>query len=250
VVSCSSALCQRLINAANKAQIAVKRVFLQSIASGEAVLTPAEKELGTVVIDIGGGTTDIAVFMKNSVCFTSVIPVGGDHFTRDLVEGLRIPLEEAERIKIAFGHVQPEQIASDEMVTMQGLGMRGDSVFPRKTICEYLHDRGAELLELVNDAILHSGVHDKLIGGAVLTGGGSMLGGIIDLAESILEVPVRQGLPFGFEGIKDLEHPAYACAVGMILLEAQKIAQQESQVRPFAPPLLIDKILRIFDNEA
>jgi cell division protein FtsA len=249
IVSCDSALCQSLINSANKAQIEVKRVILQSIASGAAVLTPSEKELGTVVMDIGGGTTDIAVYLNNSVCFTSVIPVGGEHFTRDLVAGLRASREEAERIKVELGHVQPGEIESDEMLTIQRLGMRGPCEFPRNKMCEILHDRCAELLELVRDDILHSGVQDRLIGGAILTGGGSMLGGILDLAESILQMPVRQGLPLGFEGLtKELTHPSYACAIGLTLLEAQRLAQLDSQKSSFTPPQLIDRIIGLFES--
>ena len=228
VISCDGALSQSLVNAANKAQIKVKRIILQSIASGEAVLTPEEKELGATVIDIGGGTTDIALYVKGSICFSSVIPVGGMHFTRDLVEALRTSREEAERIKIEFGSVLPERIDPEETIAIQGLGTRGAYNFPRKEICEYLYDRGAELLELVKNDLLHSGMREKLVSGAVLTGGGSLLEGIIELAERILDMPVRQGIPMGYEGLTaELAHPIYSCAVGLTLLEAQKAAHQD-----------------------
>ena len=249
VISCDSALSQSIINAANKAQIEVQKVILESIASGEAVLTPEEKELGTAVIDIGCGTTDIALFVKNSICFASVIPVGGAHFTQDLVEGLRTSREDAERIKIEFGSVLPEQIAADEMIIIQGLGLRGTYDFPRKEICEYLHDRGAELLEIARSNILHSGARDKLIAGAVLTGGGSMMRGIRELAESILEMPVRRGFPLGFPGLtKELAHPIYACAIGLTILEAQKSHPQDFQNKlPFVTSL-INRILSWFED--
>lgn len=248
VISCDGAKCQSFVNTANKAQIEVKRVILQSIASGEAVLMPEERELGAVVIDIGGGTTDIAVFENDAISFASVIPVGGAHFTHDLVEGLRISREEAERIKIEFGSVLPEQISPDETVTIQGLGMRGSYEHSRKEICEYLRARGAELMELIRDDLVHSGMKGKLIAGAILTGGGSMMRGILELAEDTLQMPVRQGLPLGFEGLtKELAHPTYACAVGLTMLEAKKDSQLDFHNRPRSVPL-IERILSWFEQ--
>jgi cell division protein FtsA len=251
VISCDSSLSQRLVNAANKAQIEVTKVILQSIASGEAVLTPEEKEVGAAVIDIGSGTTDIAVYLENSVCFTSVIPVGGGNFTRDLVEALHISRDEAERIKIESGNVMPELVPPDESVTIRGLGSRGTHDFPRRKICEFLHDRGAELLEIVRGDILHSGVRDKLVAGAIFTGGGSLMEGLLELAETVLDMPVRLGLPMGFEGLqKELAHPGYACAVGLTLIEAQKDTQKDfSDMPPPAPaPSLVDRILSWFEE--
>ena len=251
VVSCDSSMCQRLVSAANKAQIEVRKVILQSIASGEAVLTPEEKEVGAVVVDIGSGTTDIAVYLKNSICFTSVIPVGGENFTLDLVEGLHTSRNGAEHIKIEFGNVLPDLISPDEVVTVQGLGTRGQHDFPRKRICEFLHDRGAELLEIVRGDILHSGVRDKLVAGAVFTGGGSLMQGILDLAETVLDMPVRLGLPMGFEGLeKELAHPGYACAIGLTMLEAQKKTQKDFSDMPAPTPALslVDRILSWFEE--
>jgi cell division protein FtsA len=249
VVSCDSALSQSLVNAANKAQIKVKRIALQSIASGEAVLTPEEKELGTAVIDIGGGTTDIALYVKDSICFSSVIPVGGAHFTRDLIEGLRTSRDEAERIKIEFGSVLPEGIPPDETVSIQGLGARGTYNSSRKEMCEYLYYRGAELLELVKNDLTHSGVRERLVGGAVLTGGGSLMEGIVELAERILDMPVRQGIPLGYEGFSaELAHPTYACAVGLTLLEAQRASHQDFLNRSPARRSWTDRILSWFER--
>jgi cell division protein FtsA len=245
VITCNGAMIQSLINAANKAQIEVKRVILQSIASGEAVLTPEEKELGTAVIDIGGGTTGIAVFLKNSICFVSVIPAGGEHFTRDLVAGLRISREEAERIKIESGNVVPELIAPDEVVDVQGLGTRGSSSVARTEICGYLHDRGAELLEIIKDAV--SRFSGNLIGGAVLTGGGSLMKGMPELAELILEMPVRVGFARDLSGSTNgLGHPAYACAMGLAILEAQESILQDLQNKTITKPTMMDRILRCF----
>ncbi len=244
VISCDSALNQSLINAANKAQLEVKRTVLQSVASGEAVLTREEKEIGTVVIDIGGGTTDIAIFVNNSTHYVSVIPVGGTHFTLDLVAGLQTSRKEAERIKIELGSVLPERIAEDEMIDVEGLGMRGTYDFPRNVICKYLRARGAELFELVKKDILDSGLRANLMAGAVLTGGGSAMDGIAELAENILEMPVRRGFPMGLQGQpEELAHPSYACGIGLTMVEAQKIAQQEIQDDQSSMKSFIEKIM-------
>ena len=202
-----------------------------------------------MVIDIGGGTTDIAVFVNNSIHYTSVIPVGGAHFTQDLVVGLRSSRKEAERIKIELGDVLPERIAEDEMVAVQGLGMRGTYDFSRKKICEYLRARGAELLDLVKKDILDSGLGNSLIAGAVLTGGGSLMEGILELAENILEMPVRRGFPTGLQGqTEELSHPSYACAIGLTIVEAQKIAQQDIQDNQTTVMSLVDRIMSWIEN--
>jgi cell division protein FtsA len=244
VITGNDAQCQSLVNAVNKSRIEVRRIILKAIASGAAVLTAEEKELGAVVIDIGGGTTNIAVFVKGSISFVSVIAVGGMHFTRDLVEALHASREEAERLKIDSGNVLPDLIAPEEVVSFQGLGLRGPVSFSRKEICGYLHDRGAELMELVAQDLRRSGAMKDLVAGAVITGGGGMIAGMTELAESILDMPVRQGVPFGFEkSMKELAHPAYACAIGLALLEAQKGTPWDFRDKPPSKPSIIDRIL-------
>jgi cell division protein FtsA len=216
VVTCESALTQNIINAVNRAQMRVKRVVLQQLASAEAVLTPDEKDLGVALLDIGGGTTDIALFSRNSIRSTSVMPVGGAHFTRDLAIGLRTPIEEAEQIKIRSGSIALGNMAEDEMIEIPGVGTRDSRLVQRRVIGGILHDRAAELMELVKNHIERTGDRDQLVSGAVLTGGGSMMDGIIDLAEQVLEMPVRRGLPNGIQGLTDeLSHPIFATAVGL-----------------------------------
>jgi cell division protein FtsA len=223
VVTCDSALLQNLVNAVNKAQMRVKRTVLQQLASAEAVLTPDEKELGTAVIDIGGGTTDIALFVKNSILFTSVVPVGGAHFTRDLAVGLRTPIEDAEKIKKAYGTVIEEKIANDEVVEVPGVGTRSARDLPRKMICEILTARAVELMELVKKQLISSGEREKAVAGVVITGGGSMLEGMVEMSEQVLEMPVRQGLPLSIPGLVDeLCHPVYATAIGLAMFGAQE----------------------------
>jgi cell division protein FtsA len=228
VVTCQSALNQNLINAVNRAQMRVKKVILQQLASAEAVLTEDEKELGVALIDIGGGTTDIALFARNAVQFTSVLPVGGSHFTRDLAIGLHTPMESAENIKKESGTVSVESIAEDEKVDVPSIGAGSLRPLPRKIIAEILHDRAVDLLELVKDQIWRAGEIDRLKAGAVITGGGSMLDGMAELTEQILGIPVRQGLPLGVRGLtEDLSHPVYATAIGLAMFGAQEAGLQK-----------------------
>ena len=223
VVTCQSALNQNLINAVNRAQMRVKKVILGQLASAEAVLTKDERELGTALIDIGGGTTDIAIFVRNAVQFTKVLPVGGAHFSRDLAIGLQTPMEHAERIKKDLGTVLIERIREGETAEVPGMGTRPARSVPRTAVCEILRDRAVELLELVKDQIWKAVENERLIAGAVITGGGSMLDGMVELAEETLGMPVRQGLPMGVRGLtEELSHPVYATAIGLALCAAQE----------------------------
>ncbi len=244
VVTCDSALNQNLINAVNRAQMRVGKVILQQLASAEAVLTPDEKELGVAVVDIGGGTTDIAMFAKNAIRFSAVVPVGGAHFTRDLAVGLRTPIEDAERIKREFGTVLTEEVANDELIEIPGVGTREARNLPRRTACEMLRDRGAELLELIRDQLSRAGDTNQLTAGVVLTGGGSMLGGMLELAEQVLDLPVRQGLPREIQGLtEELSHPVYATAIGLAILGAQAGTDSTRIPRKPASPWLLNKFL-------
>lgn len=231
VVTCQSALNQNLINAVNRAQMRVKKVILQPLASAEAVLTKDERELGTAVIDIGGGTTDIAIFLRNAVQFTRVIPVGGAHFTRDLAIGLQTPMEDAERIKREHGTLLTEKIEDQETVDVPGMGTRAARSVARKVACEILRDRAAELLELIRDEIRKAMGNERLIAGVVVTGGGSMLDGMVELMQETLRMPVRQGLPLGVSGLtNELSHPVYATAIGLTLFGAEEAGYRKRTV--------------------
>ncbi len=245
VVTCQSALNQNLINAVNRAQIRVKKVVLQQLASGEAVLTNDERELGTVVIDIGGGTSDIAIFASNAVQFTAALPVGGAHFTRDLAIGLQTPIEDAERIKKESGTVLTERISQEETVVIPGMGTRATRSVPRGMVCGILRDRAVELLELVKDQIWTAIENEQLIAGVVVTGGGSLLDGMLELAEETLGLPARQGLPLGVQGLtRELSHPVYATAIGLALFGAQEAGYlDKGQGKTSGSPWLFNRIL-------
>ena len=245
IVTCQSALNQNLINAVNRAQMRVRKVILQQLASAEAVLTRDEKELGTAVIDIGGGTTDIAAFVRDAVQFTKVLPVGGTHFTRDLAVGLQTPIEDAERIKKEHGTVLTERVSEEATILIPGMGTRAARTVPRKTVCDILHARAVELLELVKDQLWEVGEKERLIAGAVITGGGSLLDGMLELAEETLGMPVRQGLPMGIHGLTaELSHPVYATAAGLALSGALEAGyRNKSPGKPNGTSCFFNRIL-------
>jgi len=250
VITADSTLTQNLINAANRVQMRIRRVAFLPLAGGEAVLTLEEKAAGTALIDIGGGTTGIALFIDHSVPFASVIPVGGTHFTSDLVDGAHIPPEEAERVKVEYGNVQIRRMSADEVITSRGFGTRGPQGLPIRTACEILRCRAIELLRLARRDLVRSGWYTKLVGGVVLTGGGSLLGGMIELAEEIFELPVRLGIPQGIDGLTDmLVHPMYSGAIGLAIMDAR---DSEARVKQrnwtsFGTSLS-DRILSLFED--
>jgi cell division protein FtsA len=219
IVTCQKALCLNLINAVNRAEIRVRKVVFKALASAEAVLTKDEKELGVVLVEIGGGGTDIVVVRQNAVRFTKVLPVGGVSFTRDLAFGLQTPVEEAERIKKESGTVLTERLSDgDEPVQVLGTGAREPREVSRRVVCEILRARAMETLEIVADEIRKAEDAGPLVAGAVVSGGGSMLDGMVELAADVLDMPARQGLPRKVKGMKDdLIHPGYATAVGLTM---------------------------------
>jgi cell division protein FtsA len=244
VVTCDSSVYQNQINAVNRAQMRVRKVVLQQLASAEAVLTRDEKDLGSAVIDIGGGTTDIAVYHNGSIRFTGVIPVGGMHFTRDVAVGLRTPVADAERLKKELGTVAVEGVAEDELVDAPGVASKGLRQVPRIVMARILQDRANELLELVRDEIARAGCTGQLVSGAVITGGGSLLDGMVEAAEEILQVPVRPGLPQGLTGLSNqLSHPVYATAIGLALLGTRETGDPSKKGPAASSPWLVGRIL-------
>jgi cell division protein FtsA len=251
IVTCESTQMQNLIAAVNKAQMRVKRVSLQQLASGEAVLTRDERELGVAVIDIGGSTTDMAIYLRNGVFYSSVLPVGGAHFTRDLAVALRTPIEEAETLKKLHGSVQLETIANDESVEVRRIGATESILVPRSLAAGYLRDRAVELLELIRERLMAAEISGQIMAGSVITGGGSMLPGVVELAEDILQMPVRRGIPTGVQGLTgDLLHPVYATAVGLVLLAAQDgVERNVNGGKPVASPRLVGRLLSWMGNQ-
>ncbi len=199
------------------AQVAVEEFVLSPLASAEAVITEGEREMGVALVDIGAGTTDLAVFVEGSVAHTAVIPVGGQHITNDLAYGLHVPATVAEEIKIQYGHAVVQAIAPEEQVTVQGFGENGVLTFSRREMAEIIEARVQEIFQLVLKDLKASGYERLLPAGLVLCGGTALLPGIRDVAREVTGMPVRVGLPWDLGGLADtLRSPMFAAAVGLL----------------------------------
>jgi cell division protein FtsA len=218
VVTAPVAVTQNIVTCMNKAGIEVVELVLEQFAAAEAVLTEDEKELGIVLIDIGGGTTEVAVYQRGSIAHTAVIPVGGDHFTNDLAVVLRAPIGDAERIKKKYGSALRSAVGEDEMVEVPMVGGREPKLCPRSTLADILQPRAEELLGLIQEDLQRLGVDREMRSGVVLTGGGAELEGLVEVAEGIFEGPVRRGVPAGVGGLVDVvSRPEWATATGLLL---------------------------------
>ena len=194
------------------------QIMLQPLASGQAVLTEDEKDLGVCVIDIGGGTTDIAVYTNGAIRHTAVIPVAGDLITKDLAQALRTPQSAAEYIKIHYGVAIPTMEGLDEMIEVPSVGDRNPRQISRRVLASVIGPRVEEILELTLNELRRSGFpEDVLTSGIVLTGGASMLTGIVELAEDIFNLPARIGVPQEMGGVSErIRNPRYATAIGLL----------------------------------
>ena len=218
---------QNIIKCCNRCDLDVADMVLEQVASSEAVLSQDEKDIGVVIVDIGGGTTDIAIFVDGAICHTSVIPIGGDHLTNDLVSGLRTSAREADLLKIKYGSCMVEFISPDEQVEVPSVGGRPPRPMPRQIMAQILEPRVQELFELVKAEVQRSGYQERIAAGVVLTGGSSLLEGMVELAEETFDgLPVRIGKPYGVGGLVDVvSSPIYATGVGL-LLYGQRYRQQ------------------------
>ena len=206
------------VKAIESNKVSVKSLVLQSLASGEATLTGDERELGTVLVDIGSGTADVAIYRHGNPWYSAVIPVGGSQLTRDLAVAARIPYHLAEQIKVKWGHVLPELLRGDEEVVIPGYQGQPRRVVLRRALCEPLHLRMIEILKLVMLRVTQAGLRQMPTGGLVLTGGAAEMAGLQDLAEKTLGGPVRIAHPAGIAGLpSQLRKPGYSAAVGALL---------------------------------
>lgn len=217
VVTGAVSSAQNIIKCANQAGINVSDIILEPLASAEAALTEDEKELGVAMVDIGGGTTDIAIFVRGSVVYTGVIAMGGNHITNDIAVGLRTSIQDAEAIKISAGCAMSSLLQQDTPIEVPAVGAKTGREIPRSVLTKIIEPRVEEIFSLVGREIAASGYKHLLSAGVVLTGGASLLEGSTELAEFILETPVRRGHPHGVGGLQDVvSSPIYSTAVGLI----------------------------------
>lgn len=213
---------QNIVKCANRAGLDVCDIILQSLASSEAVLSKEERNLGSAIIDFGGGTTDTAIFSKGSIKHTSVLPLGGDNLTYDIAIGLRTPKLDAEKIKIRYGCGLSSMIGRDETIEVPGVGGRKPRVLSRQILGEILEPRVEEIFSLIYNEMVQSGHEGTISSGVVVTGGSAELPGITEMAEQVFNTPARVGYPQGMSGLVEIVNkPMYATAVGLVLYGAK-----------------------------
>jgi cell division protein FtsA len=221
-----------IVKCANRSGLDVCDIVLESLASGEAVLTNEEKELGTGLLDLGGGTSDLAIFSGKNIKHTFVLSLGGNNLTNDIAIGLRAPLAEAEKIKTRYGTCSSNSISSEETIEVPGMGGREPKKLPRQILGEILEPRMEEIFTLVQREIYRAGMENFINSGMVMTGGTALLDGIGDIAESIFNLPVRIGKPSGISGLVDVvNNPMYATGVGLVIYGVRNQATKKFRIR-------------------
>jgi cell division protein FtsA len=230
IVTGAVASAQNIIKSCNRADVEVADIVLEQLASAEAVLSADEKELGVVLLDIGGGTTDIAIYVDGAIKHTAVLSLGGNHLTNDIAVGLRTPMAEAEKIKQRYGCCLTSMVGKDETIEVPSVGGREPRILSRQLLAEILEPRVEEIFTLVNREIIKSGFEDIIASGIVITGGTCILPGMPELAEQIFNLPVRRGLPRDIGGLADVVNsPVYATGVGLV-----RYGSRNMQTRNFA----------------
>ncbi len=232
VVTGSTSSTQNIVACVNRARVTVVDTVLEQLAAAEAVLTPDEKELGVAFVDIGGGTTDFAIFERGSLWHTGSTPLGGEHFTNDIAVGLRTPIPEAEKTKRRSGCALAALVDGEQTVEVASVGGREPRVISRRILSEVLQPRAEEIFHQLWDEIRRAGYEQSLHSGIVLTGGGSILDGIPEIADQIFDLPIRRGCPVGVGGLTDhINSPAFATGVGLVLY-AHRVQKMELERSP------------------
>ena len=231
VVTGSVATTKNVVASVNRAGVVVLDTVLEQLAASEAVLTPDEKELGVALVDIGGGTTDFAIFEKGSLWHTGVVSLGGDHFTNDIAVGLRTPIPDAEKTKRRVGCALASLVDDEETIEVASVGGRQPRVMSRRILADILQPRAEEIFHLLWDEVRRAGCERSLNSGIVLTGGGSLLDGMAEIADQIFDLPIRRGCPIGVGGLVDhVNNPAFATAVGLVMYARRNQMIPESRI--------------------
>lgn len=230
IITAGQTALQNMIKCAEKAGLHVKGLVLQQLASSLAVLSEDERKLGVSVVDIGGGTSDIITYVAGAVAHTATIPVGGAHFTQDVAMGLRTPQVAAEVIKKKYGGAIAEMVDENETIEVEGVGGRKPRALLRRDLCEIIEPRAEETVLLIWQEIRRSGLANQIGSGLVLTGGASLLDGLMEMGEFVCEVPVRRGVPERIGGLTDVvRSPEFATAAGLLVYGVENLTSQEKQ---------------------
>ncbi|WP_374556731.1 cell division protein FtsA [Thermomonas sp.] len=232
LVTCAQSAAQNISKCVQRCGLQVDDLVLSSLASSTAVLTPDERELGVVLVDMGAGTTDIAVFMQGAICHTANLPVAGDKVTEDIAHMLRTPTPHAEDIKVKYACALAQLARAEESIQVESVGDRPPRRLPRHALAQAVQARYEEIFEMVQAELRRSGFEQRVRAGMVLTGGASKMEGVVELAEEMLQMPVRIGIPQHVTGLGEVVgNPVHATGVGLLLMGAQ----MEHPKRPSLP---------------
>lgn len=254
MVTGSVSAAQNITKCVEKCSLNVDNLILEQLASSEAVLSEDEKELGVCLVDIGGGTTDIAIFQNGAIRHTAVIPVAGDQVTNDIAVALRTPTPAAEQIKRQYACALPQLIAQDEEIEVASVGDRPSRCLSRNTLVEVIEPRYEELFQLIQAELRRTNFENKIAAGIVLTGGSSMVEGAVELAEEVFHMPVRLGVPMGVSGLKDeVSSPAFATTVGLLLYAKEhqtfsNHSESGTRKQPMDQETVLEKMKNWFNN--
>jgi cell division protein FtsA len=244
IVTGAVSAAQNIIKCVRRCGLEVRDLVLQPLASATAVVSEDEKDLGVCLIDIGGGTTDMAVFTHGAIRHTAVIPIAGDQITSDIAMALRTPTKDADDIKMKHGCALSQLADPQEMIEVPGVGDRAAKQLSRKTLAEVIEPRVEELYSLVQSELRRSGYEELLSSGIVLTGGSSMMQGMVELGEEIFHMPVRVGQPSYNGGLAEVvRHPRYSTAMGLLIEGMEQYRMQEiARTQTGAIQQLIDRM--------
>ncbi len=228
IVTGAVSAAQNIMKCVRRCGLEVRDLMLQPLASADAVLLDDEKELGVCLVDVGGGTTDIAVFTDGAIRHTSVIPIAGDQITNDIAMALRTPTKDAEELKIAHGVALRQLASTTEMIDVPGVGERGPRELSRQTLAEVIEPRVEELYSLIQRELRSSGLEELLSSGIVLTGGSSLMKGMVELGEEVFHMPVRVGVPNYTGALSEVvRNPRYATGIGLLMAGLDQVKREQ-----------------------
>jgi cell division protein FtsA len=250
LVTCATNAAQNIEKCIKRCGLETDEIILEQLASSYSVLTEDEKELGVCIVDIGGGTTDIAIFTEGAIRHTGVIPIAGDQVTNDIAMALRTPTDHAEELKIKYACALSQLASADDLIKVPSVGERPPRELSRQALADVVEPRYDELFHLIQSEIRQSGYEDMLAAGMVFTGGTSKMEGVAELAEEIFHMPVRIGMPVDVNGLVDIvRNPTYSTAVGLLLYGMRQAQEREGGVARDAGVSLLDRVKNLFSSE-
>jgi cell division protein FtsA len=233
IVTAASAFVENIMKCVQRARVEIEEIVVEPLATGLAVLTDAERQLGVLLADIGGGTTDTALWADGAVTHTHIVPVGGNHVTNDLAIGFRLDPEQAERVKVQHGTAVGEAVDPGEYIEIRMIGQEEAREIPRALLAEIIRPRVEEQFRLLREHVDQAAADGVFVASCVLSGGGSQLVGTLDIAQTVLAMPVRIGRPRDVSDPRDLvDSPIYATAVGMLHYAAQRMVGRRTVKEP------------------